>query len=91
MDRKAFEKTKVEGNVVFIYYIVQCIYINFVLFIDLHVASFIIELSSDVDIGCPSVHAPTGYEATLYQFMRIMSHDLTILASTRFTLVCIDN
>jgi hypothetical protein len=37
------------------------------------------------------VHSPTGDETAFDQFMRIATHDLAILACSRFSLVGIDD
>ena len=50
----------------------------------LNIWAFIVEFSTDVNVGSSSTHGMTSDEATLDQFMWIMTHDFTILTCTRF-------
>jgi hypothetical protein len=45
----------------------------------LKVGCFIVELSSDVDVGGPSAHSPARHQAALDQLVRIMPHYLSVL------------
>jgi hypothetical protein len=45
----------------------------------LKVGSFIVKLSSDVDVGGPGAHGPARHQAALHQLVRIMPHDLSVL------------
>merc|ERR1719209_143157 len=57
----------------------------------LQVGGLIVELSSDVDVASPGAHGSTSNEAALNQGVRVVTHDLTILASSRLTFVSIDH
>jgi hypothetical protein len=56
---------------------------------NLKVGSFIVELSSDVDVGRPGAHGPARHQATLHQLVRIMPHDLSVLKVKRFLFLII--
>ena len=40
-------------------------------------------------LTCPCLHGPPSYEASLYQFVRVVSHDLAVLTCSRLPLVCV--
>lgn len=54
-------------------------------------SSFVVELATDVDVGGVGVHSTTHHQATLDQLLGVLAHDLSVLASTGLTLICIDN
>lgn len=53
--------------------------------------SFVVEFTADVDVGGVSVHGTADNQATLDQLLRVLSHNLTILASSGFTLIGVNN
>merc|ERR1712181_198385 len=57
----------------------------------LQVGGLVVELSSDVDVASSGTHGGTSNQATLHQGVRVVTHDLTILASSRLTFVSIDD
>merc|ERR1719504_618076 len=57
----------------------------------LQVGGLVVELSSDVDVASPGTHGGTSNQAALHQGVRVVTHDLTILASSRLTFVSIDD
>ena len=57
----------------------------------LQVGGLVVELSSDVDVASPGTHGSTSNQAALHQGVRVVPHDLTILASSRLTFVSIDD
>ena len=57
----------------------------------LQVGGLVVELSSDVDVASPGTHGSTSNQAALHQGVRVVTHDLTILASSRLTFVSIDD
>ena len=57
----------------------------------LDVRCFLVKLSSNVNVGSSRVHAASGYETALDEFVGISTEDFTILASAGFTLIGVDN
>merc|ERR1719173_296662 len=57
----------------------------------LQVGGLVVELSSDVDIASSGAHGSTSNEAALHQGVRVVTHDLTILARSRLTFISIDH
>jgi len=57
----------------------------------LNLKTLIPEFTSYVDIGCFCSHSESNNEGTLDKFMRIMSHDLSILARSRLRLIGVDD
>merc|ERR1719167_1434726 len=57
----------------------------------LQVGGLVVEFSSDVDVTSPGAHGSTGDQAALHQGVRIVAHDLTILASSGLALVSVDH
>merc|ERR1719285_596846 len=57
----------------------------------LQVGGLIVELSSDVDVASSGAHGSTSNEAALHQGVRVVTNDLTILASSRLTFISIDH
>lgn len=49
------------------------------------------ELSSDVDIGSARLHREAREQTALHELVRVVSHNLAILARARLALVCINN
>merc|ERR1719494_911081 len=58
---------------------------------ELHVRCFIIELSPDIDVCCSCSHSSTCHQAAFYKLVRVVSHDLTIFACTRFSFISVYN
>ncbi|WPK23735.1 hypothetical protein PUMCH_000980 [Australozyma saopauloensis] len=52
---------------------------------------FVIELTTDVNVGGSSVHTSTSQQTALNQLVRVLSDDLTILTGTRLTLIGIND
>lgn len=52
---------------------------------------FVVEFTTDVDVGGGGVHRTTDNEATLDQFVGILAHDLTVFACARFTFIGVDD
>jgi len=50
----------------------------------LKVGSFVVELSSDVDVGGPGAHGAARHQAALHQLVRIVPHDLSVLKRVSF-------
>ena len=57
----------------------------------LKVGGLVVELSSDVDVPSSGTHGSTSHQASLHQGVRIVAHDLTILASSWLTFISVDN
>ncbi len=57
----------------------------------LEVGRFLVKLATNVDVGCCCVHCTASDEVSFYEFVRITSKDLAILAGPGFALVGIDN
>merc|ERR1711972_483378 len=57
----------------------------------LQVGGLVVELSSDVDVAGPGSHGGASDQAAFNQSVRVVSHDLAILASSRLALVSIDH
>merc|ERR1719400_1763539 len=57
----------------------------------LQIGSLVVELSSDVDVTSPGTHSGTSNQAALHQGVRVVAHDLTILASSWLAFIGIDN
>ncbi|GMT31566.1 hypothetical protein PFISCL1PPCAC_22863, partial [Pristionchus fissidentatus] len=51
---------------------------------------FVVELSTDVDVGSTSAHCHSSDEAALNELVRVVSHDLAILARSRLSLVSVN-
>ena len=62
-----------------------------VLYPNLHVASLVVELSPDVDVGCSGSHAASSHQTPLHQLVRIVSHYLSVLAGSRLSLISVHN
>merc|ERR1719419_997240 len=58
---------------------------------DLEVAGLVVELSSDVDVSGPSPHGTTSHETALHESVRVVPHDLTVLAGAGLALVSVDH
>ena len=50
-----------------------------------------IKLASYVDVGGAAVHASACHKAAFDQFVRIFTHDFSVLASARFAFIGIDD
>jgi len=57
----------------------------------LHRNSLIIELPSNINITSSRIHRPSNDNTALNQLVRILPHDLPVLARPRLALICIDN
>merc|ERR1719150_556378 len=57
----------------------------------LQVGGLVVELSSDVDVAGPGSHGGASDQAAFNQSVRVVPHDLTILASSRLALVSVDH
>merc|ERR1719323_1246131 len=57
---------------------------------DLEVAGLVVELSSDVNISSPGSHGSACYQTSFNQSVWVMTHDFTILASSRLPFICVD-
>lgn len=55
----------------------------------LQIGGLIVELPSDVDVGSPGAHGPASHQAALHQLMRVMAHDLSVLAGSWLPLISI--
>ena len=53
---------------------------------ELKVCGLVVELSADVDVSGPGAHGPSGDEAAFEKLVRVVTHDLAILASSGLTL-----
>ena len=58
---------------------------------DLHVACFVVELSSDEDIRGPRAHGRPRNEAAFDELVRVVAHDLAVLARARLAFVRVHN
>ena len=58
---------------------------------NLHVGRFVVELSSDVDVGGAGAHGSSGHQTAFDELVGIVTQDLAILARARFTLVGVDD
>merc|ERR1719419_1512362 len=58
---------------------------------DLEVAGLVVELSSDVDVSGPSPHGAASHETALHESVRVVPHDLTVLAGAGLALVSVDH
>merc|ERR1712045_248925 len=56
----------------------------------LEVAGLVVELSSDVDVAGPGSHGSASHQTALHQCVRIVSHNLPVLASSGLSLVIDD-
>jgi hypothetical protein len=52
---------------------------------------FVDEFATDIDVGSGRVHGSSGNEAALDELVWVLSHDLSVLASSGFTLIGIDD
>merc|ERR1719270_738588 len=57
----------------------------------LQVGGLVVELSSDVDVAGPGSHGGAGDQAAFNKSVRVVPHDLAILASSRLALVSVDH
>merc|ERR1719461_2160648 len=57
----------------------------------LQVGGLVVELSSDVDVAGPGSHGGARDQAAFNQSVRVVPHDLAILASSRLALVSVDH
>merc|ERR1719447_1692833 len=57
----------------------------------LQVGGLVVELSSDVDVAGPGSHGSARDQAAFNQSVRVVPHDLAILASSRLALVSVDH
>ena len=66
---------------------------GFVRLIDrlLDVRRFLVELATDVDVGSTGVHGAAGHETTFDELMGVATHDFSVFASARLSLVGIDD
>ncbi len=55
----------------------------------LQVGWLIVELSTDVDVGSTRSHGPASHQTALDQLVRIITHDLSVLAGTGLSFVSI--
>lgn len=53
--------------------------------------SLVVEFTTDVDVGGRGVHGAARNEAALDELVRVLAHNLTILACSRLTLIGVDN
>jgi len=53
---------------------------------ELKIGCLVVKLAADVDVSSPGAHGPSGDEAAFKKFVRVVTHDLAVLASSRFTL-----
>ena len=53
----------------------------------MEVGGLIVELSSDVDVCGSGSHGPAGNKTPFQKLVRVVPHDLTILACSRLTLL----
>jgi len=58
---------------------------------NLHIGSFVIKLSTYVNIRSSGTHSTPSNETTFNQLVWIMSHDFAIFARPWFSFVCVDN
>lgn len=58
---------------------------------DLDVGRLVVELAADVDVGGAGAHGAAGDQATLDEFVRVVAHDLAVLARARLALVGVDD
>merc|ERR1719402_1162337 len=56
----------------------------------LQVGGLVVELSSDVDVASPGSHGRASDQAAFNQSVRVVPHDLAVLASSRLALVSVD-
>ena len=49
------------------------------------------ELAADIDVGGVCAHGEAGDERALYQFVRVVAHDLPVLARAGLALVRVDH
>jgi hypothetical protein len=54
-------------------------------------SGFVVELSADVDVGSGGVHSSSSNKTAFDKLMGVFAHDLTVLASARLTLICVDD
>ena len=53
---------------------------------NLKIGGFVVELSTDVDVGSPSPHGTAGNEAAFDKLVRVVTHDFAVLASAGLAL-----
>merc|ERR1719474_497910 len=57
----------------------------------LQVGGLVVELSSDVDVAGPGSHSSSSDQTALNKSVRVVPHDLAVLASSRLALVSVDH
>merc|ERR1719195_2111452 len=57
----------------------------------LQVRGLVVELSSDVDVASPGSHGGASHQTALNKSVRVVPHDLAVLASSRLALVSVDH
>lgn len=57
----------------------------------LEVGRFLVKLSSDVNVSCGCVHTTPSYETAFHEFVWIAAKNFSVLASSGFTFVGVDN
>lgn len=50
-----------------------------------------VELATDVDIGCTCIHGSAGNETAFDKFVGIFAHDFAVFAGSGFAFVGIDD
>lgn len=55
----------------------------------LQIGGLVVEFPSDVDVGSPGSHGPASYQAAFHQLVRVMAHDLSVLAGAWLPLISI--
>ena len=58
---------------------------------DVQLVRLVPELTSHVDVRCVCSHGEPGDEASLDELVRVVSHDLSVLARAGLRLVCVDD
>jgi hypothetical protein len=57
----------------------------------LNVGSFVVKLSSNVDVGSAGSHSSTGNETSFDELVRIVAHNFTIFASAWLAFVGVNH
>lgn len=58
---------------------------------ELHIGRLVVELATYVDVGSSCAHRTAGDQTTFDELVRVMSHDLAVLARARLTFVGVNH
>ena len=58
---------------------------------DLHVGRLVVEFTTNVDVGSTSAHGTASDQAAFDELVRVVTHDLSVLAGAWLAFVCVDD